>query len=124
MVEAKVTFEEALYKRIRDQCESDQKCKEIVKQIILCRLKTWTVPSLVEVQLMVKEDLMRVLFYTPESKYYYCREDIMEEMTKNESRQDVLKKVKALITKSSMNGVSKISEKGSEYEKSKSVEGL
>ena len=124
MVETKVTFEEALYKRIRDQCESDQKCRDIVKQIILCRLKTWTVPSLHEIQLMVKEDLMRVLFYTPESEYYYCREEIVEDMTKNESRQDVLKKVKALIARCSMNGVNMISEKGSEYERSKSVEGL
>lgn len=67
---------------------------------------------------------MRVLFYTPESNYYYCREDIIQDMTEKESRQDVLKKVKALIAKSSVIGLNKISEKGSEYERSKSAEGL
>ena len=43
-------------------------------------------------------------------------------MVEQDTRQDVLKMVKAMIFKHSMNGVTSIAEIGSQYEESKSVE--
>ena len=70
-------------------------------------------PSLYNVQLMTKENLIDVLFYTPESNFYYSSEEARRKMEESDSRQDVLKMVKAMIFKHSMTGVKSIEEMGS-----------
>ena len=60
-----------LYRRVRDRFDSDEKARQFVQHIILGRLKTWDVPSLYQVQTMEKANLVQVLYYCPESTYYY-----------------------------------------------------
>ena len=70
-------------------------------------------PSLYNVQLMTKENLIDVLFYTPESNFYYSSEEARRKMEEQDTRQDVLKMVKAMIFERSMTGVKSIEEMGS-----------
>ena len=105
MVQAVVSPQETLFKRIRSNFDTDEQCRKCVEHIITCRLKTWDVPSLYNVQLMTKENLIEVLFYTPESNFYYSTEEARRKMEEQDTRQDVLKLVKAMIFKHSMGGV-------------------
>ena len=113
MVQAAVSKHETLFKRIRSKFDTDEQCKRCVDHIIFGRLQTWDVPSLYNVQLMTKENLIDVLFYTPESNFYYSTEEAKRKMVEQDTRQDVLKMVKAMIFKHSMNGVTSIAEIGS-----------
>ena len=70
---------------------------------------------------MTKAELIDVLHYTPESDFYYDDEEVINRLRDTESRQDVLKKVKALISNDIVSSVDHISEKDSEFESSKSV---
>ena len=53
-----------------------------------------------------------MLFYCPESKFFYDDSEVIRDLLVNWSRQEVLKQVKQLINKAQMASVSKISEKG------------
>ena len=70
---------------------------------------------------MTKAELIDLLHYTPESDFYYDDEDVINRLRDTESRQDVLKKVKALINNDIVSSVDHISEKDSEFESSESV---
>ena len=59
---------------------------------------------------MTKSNLLKVLQFTPESDFYYDSEEVMKAIEEKESRQDVLKRVKALIAKGSMSEIDQISE--------------
>ena len=70
---------------------------------------------------MTKAELIDLLHYTPECDFYYDDEDVINRLRDNKSRQDVFKKVKALINNDMVSSVDQISEKDSEFESSKSV---
>lgn len=40
---------------------------------------------------------MKILYYVPESDYYYCDDVIMKELEEKKSRQEIFQKVKAMI---------------------------
>lgn len=50
---------------------------------------TWKMPSLHEIQILTKENLMKILYYVPESDYYYCDDVIMKELEEKKSRQEI-----------------------------------
>ena len=122
MVEAVKSFDKDLYNRIRDKFDSDEQCKKCVDHIITSRMKTWSLPTLHEVQCMNKEHLISLLQYCPESNYYYASDTVIKEMVDNQSRQDIFQKVKALIFEKTVANTNGIEEVSSEYEKSLSVE--
>ena len=64
---------------------------------------------------------MRLLYYCPESNYYYDDHNIIKAMVTQWSRKEVLQQVKLLIKKASMMSVDGISEKNSSQEASVSV---
>lgn len=75
-------------------------------------MTAWRVPTLNKVQLLNKNKLVKVLYYCPESDFYYDDFNIIRDMLNNWSRPDVMKQVKKLIRKSSMVDIDEISEKG------------
>ena len=48
---------------------------------------------------MSKRDLMKVLYYCPESDYFYDSEDVMRDMKLNQTRPAVFKIVEELINR-------------------------
>lgn len=70
---------------------------------------------------MEKQNLVQVLYYCPESNYYYDDHDLVRNMVTKWTRQEVLREVKALIARMNQWSVNEIEEMGSEYEKSVSA---
>ena len=88
-----------LFQRMRDRFDTDEKCRACVNDIIASGREVWRVPKLHQVQLMSKNLLMKVLYYCPESNYYYDSEEVMTDMKERWSKFKVLQEVKELITR-------------------------
>ena len=99
MVEAAPAREIELFKRLRDRFDSDEKTMNIVNDIILSKRTVYDVPTQDQARLMSKRDLMKVLYYCPESDYFYDSEDVMKDMELNQTRPTVFKIVEELINR-------------------------
>ena len=66
---------------------------------------------------MPTDALLKVLFYCPESDFYYCSIAVMHRMAE-EDRKDIMKKVKDLISRVALVKLKSISEVAREQEMS------
>ena len=73
-------------------------------------------------QLLNKRSLLKVLFYCPESDYYYESEEVMRDLLDNKSRPEIFRKVKQLINSVAIASVLRISEVSYKLEKSNSLD--
>ena len=78
-----------LARRLRDRYSTDEESMAIARDIIEKKLKIWRVPTLHEVKLLGKTMLMKILFYCPESDYFYDDEETMNEMVQKWTRPQV-----------------------------------
>ena len=74
-------------------------------------------PTLHKVQVMQKDALLKVLYYCPESEFYYGNIAVMHRMAE-EDRKEIMKKVKDLINRVAMAKLDRISEVPREQEMS------
>ena len=62
-------------------------------------------PKIEEVNQMNRETLLKVLYFCPESDYYYESQAVMRKMSESQSTLDLLSKVKELVMRASPDSV-------------------
>ena len=90
-------LEGKLVRRIRDRYSTEEECLEYARDIIKNKLKVYRVPTYEEVQLLGKSMLIKILYYCPESDFYYDDHETIKEMLEKWTRKQVLQQVKQLI---------------------------
>ena len=94
-----------MFKRLRDQFKSDEDCWDHVYRTLIKKRQVWRVPKIEEANQMNRETLINVLYFCPESDYYYESQAVMRKMSESQSTPDLLSKVKELVMRASPDSV-------------------